>query len=71
MNEPTSASQAPLLWRKSRSCNPLECVEVAFTEDRVLVRDSKDQHGPILDFSITAWHSFLTAVTQGSFKTTD
>lgn len=36
----SSGDQPAVLWRRSQACNPVECVEVAFRRDRVLVRDS-------------------------------
>jgi hypothetical protein len=52
-------------WRKSgySGNGGGECVEVAST-DRVLVRDSKDQTGPVLGFTAEAWTLF-TAVLKG------
>jgi hypothetical protein len=43
-------------WRKStRSGNSGNCVETAFAEDAVYVRDSKDPHGPVLRFTRDEW----------------
>jgi hypothetical protein len=36
-----------------------ECVEVALGPDRVRVRDSKDQDGPALAVTPTAWAAFV------------
>jgi hypothetical protein len=52
-------------WRKSRrSGDGNSCVEVAATvtpRPRIGVRDSKRHgHGPILEFSTTAWQEFLS-----------
>jgi len=51
-------------WRKSRrSTGTGNCVEVADNlPGRVLVRDSKDPHGPILTFSPKAWVTFTANV---------
>lgn len=54
-------------WRKSSRSGPNGggCVEVADNlPGRVLVRDSKDQSGPILAFAPTAWSAFVTTVTD-------
>lgn len=59
-------------WRKStRSVNG-GCVEVAFIEDTVAVRDSKNLHPkdrprPILAFSRVEWEVFLARVRSGEF----
>ncbi|MFY1673601.1 DUF397 domain-containing protein [Plantactinospora sp. WMMB334] len=52
-------------WRKSTrsNANGGACVEVADNlPGRVLVRDSKDPHGPALTFGPTAWRHFLHGV---------
>ncbi|MFE9097805.1 DUF397 domain-containing protein [Streptomyces sp. NPDC007264] len=36
-----------------------DCVEVAAAPDRILVRDSKNPHGPRLALTPTAWADFL------------
>ncbi|MEE6260012.1 DUF397 domain-containing protein [Plantactinospora sonchi] len=54
-------------WRKaSRSGqNGGNCVEVADNlPGRVLVRDSKDQSGPVLTFAPSAWQGFVTLAKQ-------
>jgi Domain of unknown function (DUF397) len=57
--------QPVLLWRKSRKCNPVECVEVAFSRDRVLVRDSKNLEAGALEFTREAWQAFLLDLSRG------
>jgi hypothetical protein len=66
MNESASGvDRASLLWRRSRACNPSECVEVAFSQHLILVRDSKDRAGPVLEFSPQAWRDFIGEIAQG------
>ena len=50
-------------WRMSSHSNGgTACVEVATTPPGVAVRDSKYPTGPILTFSPTPWHAFLTTI---------
>ncbi|WP_329108096.1 DUF397 domain-containing protein [Micromonospora sp. NBC_01699] len=54
-------------WRKSSRSNQSggDCVEVADNlSGRVLVRDSKDQSGPVLAFGSAAWRGFVTLAKQ-------
>ncbi|MFE3503484.1 DUF397 domain-containing protein [Kitasatospora sp. NPDC059160] len=60
---------SPITWRKStHSGSGGQCVEVADARP-VRVRDSKDPDGPRLEFSPTAWQSFVTAVRTGELPT--
>jgi hypothetical protein len=57
-------------WRKSRRSNGNggnNCVEVAFLDDGVAVRDSKDKAGPALIFTPGEWDAFLGGVRDGEF----
>jgi hypothetical protein len=58
----------PSSWRKSKLSGPNGCVEVAFVEDRVAVRDSKDRTGPVLSFTPTEWKAFIGGVRDGEFE---
>ncbi|MCX5070687.1 DUF397 domain-containing protein [Micromonospora lupini] len=50
------------VWRTStRSGSEGNCVEVAGFTETVGVRDSKDQQGPELSFSLSAWGGFVAA----------
>jgi hypothetical protein len=55
-----------LNWRTARrSAGNGACVEVAAANLRVLVRDSKDQDGPVMQYSGDAWRAFLTNAQKG------
>lgn len=54
-------------WRKSSFSQLSGCVEVAFVEGRVALRDSKDRGGPVLVFDPTEWRAFLRGVRDGQF----
>jgi hypothetical protein len=50
-------------WRKSsKSVNGGHCVEVAYVDGYVLVRDSKDSTGPQLKFHSQDWDTFIKSV---------
>lgn len=56
MTEPT--------WRKSSfSGSQANCVEVA-ASDRVLIRDTKNNSGPVLCFTPAAWRTFADQVKR-------
>jgi hypothetical protein len=48
-------------WRKSSHSGGGDnnCVEIAVTDEMTGVRDSKNQQGPILEFSTKQWRTFL------------
>jgi hypothetical protein len=56
-----------LTWRKSSSSEgpDTDCVEIAHRSPSVLVRDSKNAAGPVLDIGIARWDSFVAGVRQG------
>lgn len=54
-------------WRKSTFSEPEECVEVAFTDNAVLVRNSRDRSGPVLAFTVAEWAAFVGGVRSGEF----
>ncbi|MEU8082931.1 DUF397 domain-containing protein [Micromonospora sp. NPDC049101] len=55
------------VWRKSTRSdnNGGACVEVADNLPAVVaVRDSKDQQGPVLSFTSSAWSSFVQGLKR-------
>jgi hypothetical protein len=61
-NVPVSAE-----WRKSSFSGSSGCVEVAFVDSLVLVRDTEDQLGGALEFSVDIWQRFVAGVKAGEF----
>jgi hypothetical protein len=57
------------VWRKSARSATYNCVEVAFVDDRVAVRNSKDRNGPVLFFTAAEWYEFLGGVRSGELDT--
>ena len=54
-------------WRKSSWSNANGCVEVAFVDGQVGVRDSKDRQGPMLIFTANEWEAFIGGARDGEF----
>jgi hypothetical protein len=54
--------------KSSYSSGNGQCVEVAFLDGVVGVRDSKDQDGPVLEFTAHEWAAFVDGVTGRQFE---
>jgi len=54
-------------WRKSSHSMSNGCVEVAFVDGQIGVRDSKDRQGPMLVFTANEWEAFLAGASEGQF----
>jgi Domain of unknown function (DUF397) len=54
-------------WRTSRrSADQGACVEVASRSPFVLVRDSLDRSGPVVEFTSVQWLEFVTRIRSGT-----
>jgi len=58
-----------LTWRKSSRSGPNcdNCVEVAFTDQAVAVRDSKNPTRAALVFAPAQWRAFISDTREGRF----
>lgn len=56
-------------WKKSTRSGPYSdnCVEVAFVDESIAVRDSKDTTGPVLVFTRGEWDAFVEGAKDGEF----
>jgi len=56
-------------WQKSSRSGPNcdNCVEVAFVDGAIAVRDSKRPDGPILLFTQEEWDAFVWGAKDGEF----
>jgi hypothetical protein len=54
-------------WHTSTLCSSGTCVAVAFRQDMIGMRDTKDPSGPVLVFSTGEWEAFISAVRGGEF----
>ena len=55
-------------WHKSTKSGINGCVEVAFLDGAVAIRDSKDRNGPVLRFTAHEWATFVKEVRNGAFE---
>jgi len=61
-------STSSLSWQRSTRCDGGACVEVALHQGEVVLRDSKNPHGPLLRFSRSEWAAFIGGVQDGDFR---
>jgi uncharacterized protein DUF397 len=56
-------------WFKSTRSGPNSdnCVEVAFIDEAIVVRDSMNQDGPVLIFTADEWDAFVGGAKDGEF----
>jgi hypothetical protein len=56
-------------WQKSSRSGPNcdNCVEVAFVDNAIAVRDSKKPAGPVLLFTQQEWDAFVGGAKDGEF----
>lgn len=56
-------------WFKSTRSGPNcdNCVEVAFVNEAIAVRDSKNPAGPALIFTAAEWDAFVGGAKDGEF----
>ena len=57
------------VWRKSKASGTYgdNCVEVAFIDDAIALRDSKHAEGPVLLFTQGEWDAFVDGAKDGEF----
>ena len=60
---------AGAVWRKSTRSGPYSdnCVEVAFVDGAIAMRDSKHPDGPVLLFTRAEWDAFVAGAKDGEF----
>ena len=56
-----------LTWRTALSCDGGACVQVAASEDGILLGNSRHPGGPVLDYTADEWHEFVAGVKKGDF----
>ena len=62
------STDSTLNWVKSSlSFSNGNCVEVAGLTDGIVVRNSKDPLGPVLQFTLDEWRAFVGGIRNGEF----
>ncbi|GGS61154.1 hypothetical protein GCM10010156_19910 [Planobispora rosea] len=67
MSSPQGVTNPSLDWRISSRCNGGGCVQVAFADNMIVVRDSKHPDNGMLRYSHSEWLAFTRAVKQGAY----
>lgn len=57
----------PKFAKSSFSYGGGDCVEVAYHDGRIALRDSKDRYSPTLWFTRSEWRAFVSGVRAGEF----
>ena len=63
MNQDTDS----LAWRTSSASSGGNCVEVAISQNSVLVRNTRNRAGSVLEFTESEWAAFVLGVGSGEF----
>lgn len=63
----SEAERRGLAWLKVQCTANTQCVEVASTAGKVVIRDSKDPDGPILVCTPREFGAFLEGARNGEF----
>jgi predicted secreted Zn-dependent protease len=56
-----------LTWRTALSCDGGACVEVAADRDTVLIRNSRQPSGLLLEYTPEEWREFVSGIKKGDF----
>lgn len=54
-------------WHTSSRSSGGACVEIKKTEDKVLMRNSRDRTGPVLSFDHETFRAFIEDLKEGGF----
>jgi hypothetical protein len=57
-----------MAWRRSSLCNTNSCVEIAFLDSYIAMRDTKQPAKPPLLFTKVEWKSFILGAKGNEFN---
>jgi hypothetical protein len=56
-----------IVWRVSRTCDSGACVGVARRGEAVLIANTNDPDGSVINFTTEEWRQFLAGAKLGDF----
>lgn len=62
-----SRSHNNLTWRTALNCDGGACVEVAADRNIIVIRNSRQPDGPLVEYTPEEWHEFVSGVKKGDF----
>jgi hypothetical protein len=67
MSSSEAGSTTQSSWRTASRCTGGECVQVAQRDDAIILRDSTQPNGVVLDWTPGEWRSFISDIKAGHF----
>lgn len=62
----TNGLGSELMWHRVTTCEGGACVEVATTDDAILIRSSRNPDAPPVTVARDEWSEFLTEAKRGA-----
>jgi len=56
-----------LTWRTALNCESGACVQVAVDDHSILIGNSRQPSGPVLEYTPDEWRYFVTGIKNGDF----
>jgi predicted secreted Zn-dependent protease len=56
-----------LTWRTALSCDGGACVQVATDQHSILIGNSRQPSGLVLEYTRDEWHQFVEGIKKGDF----
>jgi predicted secreted Zn-dependent protease len=56
-----------LIWLTALNCDGGACVQVAADQNTILIRNSRQPDGPLIEYTPEEWHEFVSGIKKGDF----
>jgi predicted secreted Zn-dependent protease len=56
-----------LIWHTALNCDGGTCVQVAADQNAILIRNSRQPDGPLVEYTPEEWHEFVSGIKKGDF----